>query len=158
MAALARPHAEDLVIHRRLPALFEIGVSSGTPQLLCSTFEEALQRAGRFASGRHVHVWFTTDDQEFVLLAEEPLLRRIWGEYAELPGLRLTRQQAQRLWAVDESTCTALLESLVSAKLLVQGADGRYARHVERSSPPVQTRMAKADVAPPLVPSIRRAS
>lgn len=26
MAALARPHAEDIVIHRRTPALFEIGV------------------------------------------------------------------------------------------------------------------------------------
>lgn len=142
----AGPHAGDVVIHRRSTAMFELRASCGAPQVLCKTFEEALHRAVRFASDRHTRVWFTNDDREFVPLPNEQLLRRIWGEYVEMPGLRLTRAQARRLWAVDEAVCTELLESLVNARLLVRGADGQYARAVERSSLALQTRMAKADI------------
>jgi hypothetical protein len=35
-----------------------------------------------------------------------------------MPGLRLTRQQAQRLWGLDEHTCAQLLDSLTEAKFL----------------------------------------
>src|SRR5262245_7291557 len=35
----------------------------------------------------------------------ESLLRRIEGEYLEMPGLQLTREQAQRLWVLDCDTC-----------------------------------------------------
>ena len=68
------------------------------------------------------------------VLRNDPLLRRIWREFAEMPGLRLTIAQAQKLWTIDRATCAELLERLVSARLLVRGADGRYARHA--SMPP----------------------
>jgi len=64
----------------------------------------------------------------------DPLLRAVWREYAEMPGLRLTVRQAQRLWAIDERHCADLLERLVAARLLVRTSDGRYARTIEATS------------------------
>ena len=48
------------------------------------------------------------------------------GEFAEMPGLRLTRPQAQRLWAMDPVTCEALLDELVDAGFLRRTRDGVY--------------------------------
>jgi DNA-binding IclR family transcriptional regulator len=60
------------------------------------------------------------------VLRNDPQLRSIWHEFAEMPGLRLTVAQAQRLWTIDRATCSELLDRLVSAHLLVRGGDGRY--------------------------------
>jgi len=56
------------------------------------------------------------------------LLRRIEGEFLEMPGLQLTREQAQRLWALDQDTCVAVLNELVHRAFLVRGIDHRYRR------------------------------
>ncbi len=56
----------------------------------------------------------------------DPRLHKIWHEFAEMPGLRLTVAQAQRLWTMDRATCAELLDRLVTADLLVRGGDGRY--------------------------------
>jgi hypothetical protein len=48
------------------------------------------------------------------------------GEYLEMPGLRLTRCQAQRLWALDTATCDALLDTLESAQFLRRTQGGEY--------------------------------
>lgn len=45
---------------------------------------------------------------------------RIWREYLEMPGLRLTLEQACRLWGVDEPTGATLLQDLVDAAVLRQ--------------------------------------
>ena len=59
---------------------------------------------------------------------EQPLdvLRRVQGEYLEMPGLRLTIAQAQRLWGLDRAVCDALLGALVEAKFLFRTRDGAY--------------------------------
>ena len=44
----------------------------------------------------------------------DEVLRRVQGEYLEMPGLRLTRAQAQRLWGLEQSMCDALLGALGS--------------------------------------------
>jgi hypothetical protein len=56
------------------------------------------------------------------------LLTRIRGEYLEMPGLRLTLQQAQRLWGVERTACEMMLAALVEAKFLCVRPDGSYAR------------------------------
>jgi len=56
------------------------------------------------------------------------LLQRIRGEYLEMPGLRLTPEQAGRLWSLDLDTCRRLLEALVEAKFLARSGDGTYFR------------------------------
>jgi len=58
----------------------------------------------------------------------EGLLRRIRGEYIEMPGLRLTMAQAQRLWGLDRDACEAVLCALVDAKFLIRNGDGAYVR------------------------------
>jgi hypothetical protein len=55
-------------------------------------------------------------------------LRRARGEYIEMPGLRLTPAQAQRLWGLDQSACDALLGALVDAKFLRRTRDGAFIR------------------------------
>ncbi|HEX5110696.1 MAG TPA: hypothetical protein VFV95_19735 [Vicinamibacterales bacterium] len=55
-------------------------------------------------------------------------LRRVRGEYNEMPGLRLTPAQAQRLWGLDRAACDALLGALVDAKFLARTRDGAFVR------------------------------
>lgn len=58
----------------------------------------------------------------------EDALRRVQGEYIEMPGLRLTTAQAQRLWGLDRAACDALLGALVDSKFLSRTRDGAFVR------------------------------
>ncbi|HXW07692.1 MAG TPA: hypothetical protein VD833_20860 [Vicinamibacterales bacterium] len=58
----------------------------------------------------------------------DEVLQRIQGEFVEMPGLRLTTAQAQRLWGLDRDVCGALLGALVDARFLTQTRDGAYMR------------------------------
>ena len=60
--------------------------------------------------------------------ALDDVLRRVQGEYIEMPGLRLTLPQAQRLWGLDSTACHALLGALVDAKFLLRTGDGVFVR------------------------------
>jgi hypothetical protein len=62
------------------------------------------------------------------LQALDDVLRRVQGEYIEMPGLRLTTAQAQRLWGLDRGACDALLGALVDAKFLFRTRDGAFVR------------------------------
>jgi hypothetical protein len=55
-------------------------------------------------------------------------LRRVKSEYFEMPGLRLTHAQAQRLWGLDRESCNALLGALVDTKFLYRTRDGAFVR------------------------------
>ncbi|HXH05693.1 MAG TPA: hypothetical protein VNI83_03785 [Vicinamibacterales bacterium] len=79
----------------------------------------------------------------------EEVLRRIQGEFLEMPGLRLTLAQAQRLWNLDRDVCETLLATLVDAGFLVRTDDGAYLRS-EGAAPvrrPARGRKAHAAVA-----------
>jgi len=67
-----------------------------------------------------------------VAVAPERLLQRIKGEYLEMPGLALTLQQAQRLWALDRQTCETALCGLVQSGFLITTNAGAF---VQASSP-----------------------
>jgi hypothetical protein len=58
----------------------------------------------------------------------QDVVRRIRGEFLEMPGLRLTPQQAQRLWRLDQSACDAVLGALVDARFLARTRDGAFVR------------------------------
>jgi hypothetical protein len=45
-----------------------------------------------------------------------------------MPGLRLTPQQAQRLWGLDRQCCEESLQYLVEAGFLTKTARGTYIR------------------------------
>jgi predicted transcriptional regulator of viral defense system len=60
--------------------------------------------------------------------AVDQLLPRIVGEYQEMPGLRLTVRQAQRLWALDQGTTRGVLQTLEDQGFLSRLRDGSYVR------------------------------
>jgi len=58
----------------------------------------------------------------------EDLLRRIQAEFIEMPGLRLTRAQARRLWALDDALCDAVLTELLDMRFLVRSGEAAFVR------------------------------
>ena len=56
------------------------------------------------------------------------LLWRVRMEYLEMPGLRLTGEQARRLWNLDRVACDQLLATLVHERFLSKSNDGSYLR------------------------------
>lgn len=73
----------------------------------------------------------------------EEIIRRIQGEFLEMPGLRLTDAQARRLWGLDAAMCSALLDALVATGFLFRTRDGAIMR-VENARPAKSTLPAKA--------------
>ena len=58
----------------------------------------------------------------------DEVLRRVRAEFLEMPGLRLTRPQARRLWALDDAVCEAVLAALVDARFLVESRNASFMR------------------------------
>ena len=73
------------------------------------------------------------------------LLTRIRAEYLEMPGLRLTIPQAQRLCGVEGASCKTALDALVAERFLCLRPDGRYARV---TNGPSRAHPAKARLSP----------
>ena len=70
---------------------------------------------------------------------------RIRAEYLEMPGMRLTPAQVQRLSGVDASICALVLDDLVRAQFLYKGRlDGIYARASDGGGHG-RSRMARAE-------------
>ena len=64
----------------------------------------------------------------------DDVLRRVQGEFLEMPGLRLTGAQARRLWGLDAAMCEALLSALVDAKFLFKTRDGAFMK-IDHAAP-----------------------
>jgi hypothetical protein len=79
-------------------------------------------------------------------VVDDALLQRVYGEFREMPGLRLTCRQAQRLWGLDEPACLQLLEFLVEAKFLCRPGHGMYTRVTEGLAAHTRPRMADAQI------------
>ena len=61
------------------------------------------------------------------------LLRRVEGEYREMPGLSVTAPQAERLWGLDSTTCSLVLMTLIQRGILLRTARGTYVRRQRKS-------------------------
>ena len=82
------------------------------------TRENFAGHEGRFGEGSMSPVQTTVADW----------LQIIRGEFAEVPGLHLTRKQFQRLCGLDGDTCDTLLDVLLDQKFLRQTSDQGYVR------------------------------
>jgi hypothetical protein len=80
-------------------------------------------------------------------------VQRICSEYLEMPGLRLTNAQAQRLLGLEAAVCNDALAFLVDAGFLRLTPTGQYARLTDglivapfrmAKAQPVQARSQKA--------------
>lgn len=64
--------------------------------------------------------------QTTAVVRHEDVLRRVKGEFLEMPGMRLTAAQARRLWNLDTAQAEALLIALVEAHILSRTRDGAF--------------------------------
>jgi hypothetical protein len=55
-------------------------------------------------------------------------LRRVEGEYREMPGLSLTLPQAARLLGIEPSTCEVVVTALIERNILKRTLNGTYVR------------------------------
>jgi hypothetical protein len=58
-------------------------------------------------------------------------IERLRSEFLEMPGLRLTPRQVQRLCGVHAAMCQEVLDALVDLKFLRVNADGTYSRLID---------------------------
>ncbi len=65
-------------------------------------------------------------EEDVAAAISHPLARRILGEFKEMPGLKLTVSQAQRLFGLGRSECESLLRTLTNAHLLARTRDDSY--------------------------------
>ena len=81
------------------------------------------------------------------------LLERLRAEFLEMPGLRLTPEQVQRLCGIEPRECQSLLDALVNAKFLSATSTGHYTRltdgdtrrsHLPKVALKADTRLSKA--------------
>ena len=86
-------------------------------------------------SGRYAHsMENTVESRRHSTGAIEQMLRRIQCEFLEMPGLRVTIPQAQRLWDLDACVCESLLAALVDVQFLVRTVDGAFMRSTDTVS------------------------
>jgi hypothetical protein len=69
-----------------------------------------------------------------VQFVDDHIIRRARAEYLEMPGLRLTSAQAQRLWGLDRRTCDDLLSTLTRTHFLARTKDGAFVLSSSRTS------------------------
>jgi hypothetical protein len=66
-----------------------------------------------------------------VINADEEMLRIIEGEFAEMPGMRLTEAQFRRLWDLAPVACRDLTAALITRGVITRDAGGRYCRRID---------------------------
>ena len=91
------------------------------------------------------------------IFLDQRVLERLRAEYLEMPGMKLSIEQVQRLCGIEQTMCELVLDALVKANFLCLKSDGTFVRLTEgRSSLP---RPAKAVLkSTPFLTTARRAS
>ena len=54
--------------------------------------------------------------------------RRVRAEFAEMPGMQVTLEQAMRLWSLNRETCESVIGELMASRFLQRDLHGRYRR------------------------------
>lgn len=84
----------------------------------------------------------------------DDVLECLRSEFLEMPGLRLTAAQAQRLCGIERALCQTVLDALVDDSFLCVKSDGAYGRPTDGETS--RPRAAKAGLRP--VDRVGRAS
>ena len=59
-------------------------------------------------------------------MSRQLLAQRVQGEFEEMPGLKLSLAQAQRLLGLDGVECESVFRALMDARVLSRTRDGSY--------------------------------
>jgi hypothetical protein len=71
-----------------------------------------------------VYTWVVDDRRD--RLSRTRLRERIKAEFTEMPGLRLTREQAGRLWSMPCEMCERILAELEREGFVQRLSDGSF--------------------------------
>ena len=71
------------------------------------------------------HLTVSTEEP---LMNATALMNRVRGEFLEMPDLRLTLDEAERLWGLDRAACEQVVDALVSAAFLRWTPNGKIVR------------------------------
>ena len=63
--------------------------------------------------------------------ATEDIIQTIRGEFNEMPGMRLTRDQFCRLWHLDGKAAERVIRSLTTSGFLRRDDENRYGRAID---------------------------
>jgi hypothetical protein len=63
------------------------------------------------------------------------VIDRLRAEYLEVPGLRLTPKQVERLCGIERLMCHAVLDALVASQFLCVKPEGHYVRLTDGTIP-----------------------
>jgi hypothetical protein len=72
------------------------------------------------------------------------VLNRLRGEFSEMPCLRLTSPQVQRLCGIDPIICQLVLDALINERFLCVTPEGCYARRTTGNAHPLQHQLRPA--------------
>src|SRR3954465_3907640 len=124
--------------------------AGGRSELICPAPESSRQNCRDLLSAFRCFSWQIRDRPPFRLAllllslgAEEDMegtgrlreaLLRIRTEYVEMPDLKLTARQAQRLWNLSTDVCDTALAVLVREGFLGRAVNGSYVRPGVRES------------------------
>jgi hypothetical protein len=146
------PEDGDIVVRhetRGTTRVYVLHIARRSDQILHRTREGAVAQAVAFAKQHHVGAWIATEDGDRTLLGDfrrperndvtHRTLQRLQGEFLEMPGLRLTIQQAERLCGIESTMCKAILDALVDVKFLHVRPDGSYIRVTEGAAPQIRS-------------------
>lgn len=61
-------------------------------------------------------------------MERDTVVNRIRNEFVEMPGLRLTLEQAMRLWGLDRDECQRVINALVKTAFLRRNVRGEVLR------------------------------
>jgi hypothetical protein len=70
-------------------------------------------------------------DVTTVITVSEEILRIIEGEFLEMPGMRLTEAQFQRLWTLAPTEYLDVTAALIDRGVIARDAGGRYCRRTD---------------------------
>src|SRR5713226_7073653 len=80
------------------------------------------------------------------MFSTSTLVDRMRIEYETMPGLKLTQEQACRLWGADAETCSAALQALIDEGFLHRTGADRYVALPRRAARAL--RVGEADSTP----------
>jgi len=90
------------------------------------------------------------------MFSTSTLIRQIRDEYQNMPGLKLTREQACRLWAVNNETCDAAIDALLEEGFLHTTGTGKFIALPRRASAAAHIRELAAQVPPVRCPHCQK--
>src|SRR3954462_4298901 len=90
------------------------------------------------------------------MFSTSTLIRQIRDEYQHMPGLKLTLDQACRLWAVNTETCDAAINALVEEGFLHKTGTGKFIALPRRSGTAAQVRELNAQLSAVRCPHCRK--